>query len=61
MNWRISPEGAVFVTHPWEAGRDNSADWDSAMAMIIPEGIGEYKRRDTSHVDPFYEAHEGRL
>tara|TARA_Y100001954_G_scaffold107905_1_gene117249 strand:+ start:333 stop:1601 length:1269 start_codon:yes stop_codon:yes gene_type:complete len=52
MNWRISPEGAVFVTHPWEAGRDNSADWDSAMAMIIPKGIGKYKRRDTSHVDP---------
>ena len=52
MNWRISPEGAVFVTHPWEAGRDNSADWDSAMAMIIPKGYREYKRRDTSHVDP---------
>ena len=52
MTWRTSSEGAVFLTHPWEAGRDNSPDWDSSMAMINPEGVGEYSRRDTSHVDP---------
>ncbi|MGR3815807.1 MAG: MGH1-like glycoside hydrolase domain-containing protein [Cognatishimia activa] len=52
MKWRTSSEGAVFLTHPWEAGRDNSPDWDSSMAMINPEGVGEYSRRDTSHVDP---------
>lgn len=51
MAWR-SENGAIFVTHPWEAGRDNTADWDSAMAMIDPQGVGEYTRRDTSHVDP---------
>lgn len=51
MNWR-TVDGAVVVTHPWEAGRDNCADWDSAMAMIDPQGVGEYTRRDTGHVDP---------
>jgi len=52
MEWRASDQGAIFITHPWEAGRDNSADWDGAMAMIDPVGVGEYTRRDTSHVDP---------
>ncbi len=50
MAWR-AVDGAIVVTHPWEAGRDNCADWDSAMAMIEPSGVGEYTRRDTSHVD----------
>lgn len=50
MNWRLD-RGAVCVTHPWEAGRDNAPDWDVAMAAITPEGVGDYKRRDTSHVD----------
>ena len=52
MDWRCSDQGAIFITHPWEAGRDNSADWDGAMQMINPEGVGEYTRRDTGHVDP---------
>ncbi len=51
MDWR-SDQGAIFITHPWEAGRDNAPDWDSAMADIDPVGVGEYTRRDTSHVDP---------
>ena len=50
MTWR-SDEGAIFITHPWEAGRDNAPDWDAAMAAIDPVGVGEYTRRDTSHVD----------
>jgi len=50
MEWRLD-RGAVCVTHPWEAGRDNAPDWDVAMAAITPEGVGEYTRRDTSHVD----------
>jgi len=33
MEWRLD-RGAVCVTHPWEAGRDNAPDWDSAMAAI---------------------------
>ncbi len=51
MDWRLD-RGAVCVTHPWEAGRDNTPDWDEAMAGINPEGVGEYTRRDTSHVNP---------
>ena len=51
MDWRLD-RGAVCITHPWEAGRDNTPDWDGAMAGIDPTGVGEYKRRDTSHVDP---------
>jgi len=43
--------GAICVTHPWEAGRDNTPDWDQAMARIDASNVGEYQRRDTSHVD----------
>jgi len=50
MQWRLD-QGAVCITHPWEAGRDNAPDWDGAMAGITPDGVGEYKRRDTSHVN----------
>ncbi len=44
--------GAVAITHPWEAGRDNAPDWDGAMAAFEPEGVAPYTRRDTGHVDP---------
>lgn len=50
MTWRLD-EGAVCVTHPWEAGRDNAPDWDGAMKRINVKDVGEYTRRDTSHVD----------
>jgi hypothetical protein len=50
MDWRCD-RGRVFVTHPWEAGRDNAPDWDSAMAAIDPAGVMDYHRRDTDHVD----------
>ncbi len=50
MRWRLN-HGAVCATHPWETGRDNAPDWDGAMAAIDPIGVGEYTRRDTSHVD----------
>ena len=43
--------GAVAITHPWEAGRDNAPDWDEAMAGIDPQGVEPYTRRDTGHVD----------
>lgn len=52
MQWRTTEAGAVIATHPWEAGCDNCANWDSAMAMIDPVDVGAYTRRDTSHVDP---------
>ena len=51
MDWRCDG-GRIFVTHPWEAGRDNCPDWDAAMAAIDPVGVGPYTRRDTAHVDP---------
>ena len=50
MTWRLD-RGAVCTTHPWETGRDNAPDWDDAMAAITPEGVGDYTRRDTAHVD----------
>ncbi|MEM9603126.1 MAG: hypothetical protein AAGA11_09705 [Pseudomonadota bacterium] len=50
MDWRLDC-GAVCITHPWEAGRDNAPDWDIGMAAIDPVGVGTYTRRDISHVD----------
>ncbi|WP_028021566.1 MGH1-like glycoside hydrolase domain-containing protein [Enterovibrio calviensis] len=43
--------GAVASTHPWESGRDNAPDWDEASQAIDTSKVGEYQRRDTSHVD----------
>lgn len=50
IDWRLDRD-AVCITHPWEAGRDNAPDWDGAMSNLDPVGVGDYKRRDTSHVD----------
>ena len=51
MKWRFE-EGFVYISHPWEAGRDNAPDWDKALAKINPSGLAPYKRRDTDHVNP---------
>ena len=51
MKWRLDEFGAVCTTHPWEAGRDNAPDWDNSMARMDASDVGEYKRRDTSHVN----------
>ncbi|MEM1006536.1 MAG: hypothetical protein AAF496_07065 [Pseudomonadota bacterium] len=51
MQWRLDDHGAVCTTHPWEAGRDNAPDWDMAMARMDASDVGEYQRRDTSHVN----------
>ena len=45
-------EGLVALLHPWEAGRDNSIDWDEAFERVPIEGIAPYTRRDTQHADP---------
>ena len=45
-------EGLVAIIHPWEAGRDNSIDWDSPFDRVPTEGIAPYTRRDTQHADP---------
>lgn len=49
-DWRC-PEGVACVTHPWESGRDNCPDWDPGMANVDGSNVGDYKRRDTGHVD----------
>ncbi|NJO34508.1 MAG: L,D-transpeptidase family protein [Rhodospirillales bacterium] len=44
--------GVIGVVHPWESGRDNSADWDDAMRRVqIAPDLGSYQRRDTAHID----------
>ncbi len=45
-------QGVIGIVHPWESGRDNSADWDEAMAAVhVPPDLGSYQRRDTDHID----------
>lgn len=43
--------GLVAILHPWESGRDNSIDWDEALAAVPGEGVEPYVRRDLQHVD----------
>jgi len=42
----------VALIHPWEAGRDNSIDWDNAFERVPTDGVTPYTRRDTQHADP---------
>ncbi|MCI5086647.1 MAG: hypothetical protein MRY67_12065 [Rhodovulum sp.] len=44
--------GLVALLHPWESGRDNSADWDEAFARVPTDGVGTFTRRDTTHANP---------
>ena len=43
--------GVVAASHPWETGRDNCPDWDKPMAAIAVAKIGDYQRRDVSHIN----------
>ena len=43
--------GLVVAMHPWETGRDNSPEWDVPGEVIDVSGVGDYVRRDTSHLD----------
>ncbi len=43
--------GLVAILHPWESGRDNSIDWDEALARVPTDGVTPYRRRDTQHVN----------
>ena len=43
--------GLVMASHNWETGRDNSSEWDDALARVDTSAVGPYTRRDTSHVD----------
>ncbi|NKB75801.1 MAG: hypothetical protein GKR96_01865 [Gammaproteobacteria bacterium] len=44
--------GLVAIIHPWEAGRDNSVDWDVAFEEVPTEGVMPFTRRDTTHANP---------
>jgi glycogen debranching enzyme len=45
-------KGVIGVVHPWESGRDNSADWEEALMRVqVPADLGSYQRRDTAHID----------
>lgn len=43
--------GLVAIIHPWESGRDNSIDWDDALARVPVNGVGDFQRRDIDHTD----------
>jgi hypothetical protein len=43
--------GIVVAMHPWETGRDNSPEWDVPGEAIDVSNVGDYVRRDTSHLD----------
>ena len=43
--------GVVVAMHPWETGRDNSPEWDIPGEPIDVSAVGDYVRRDTSHLD----------
>jgi hypothetical protein len=43
--------GIVVAMHPWETGRDNSPEWDAPGEAIDVSNVGDYVRRDTSHLD----------
>ncbi|MEQ1725799.1 MAG: trehalase family glycosidase [Sphingopyxis sp.] len=43
--------GLAMAVHNWETGRDNSSEWDDALARVETTAVGRYQRRDTGHVD----------
>lgn len=47
------PEGTglVALIHPWESGRDNSVDWDTAFQRVPTDGVLPFQRRDLQHAD----------
>lgn len=44
--------GLVSIIHPWESGRDNSVDWDTAFERVPTVGVQTFTRRDTNHANP---------
>lgn len=43
--------GLVGILHNWESGRDNSPEWDAALARVPETTKTPIERRDTGHVD----------
>jgi glycogen debranching enzyme len=52
--------GLVAIIHPWESGRDNSNDWDNALARVPTDGVGSFTRRDTAHADASHRPTQGQ-
>lgn len=50
--------GVIAVSHPWESGRDNTPDWDAALAAVATDGVGAYTRRDLDVVDAAMRPHQ---
>ncbi|MBF9235432.1 amylo-alpha-1,6-glucosidase [Microvirga alba] len=50
--------GLIAILHPWESGRDNSVDWDEALARVPTDGVEPYQRRDTQHVNAGQRPHK---
>lgn len=44
--------GMVASLHPWETGRDNSAEWDVPLKNVPLDNLEPYKRLDTNHINP---------
>lgn len=44
--------GMVASLHPWETGRDNSAEWDISLKNVPLDNLKPYKRLDTNHINP---------
>lgn len=43
---------AICTVHPWETGRDNCPDWNTALAgMKVDSELPSYVRKDIEHVD----------
>jgi alpha,alpha-trehalase len=49
--------GLVCSYHPWETGRDNSPEWDAALAAVPASG-STFQRRDTALVDSDQRPHQ---
>ncbi|TNE27866.1 MAG: hypothetical protein EP349_08640 [Alphaproteobacteria bacterium] len=43
--------GLAETWHPWETGRDNSAEWEEALFRVSTDNLEPYHRRDTDLVD----------
>lgn len=40
-------DGLIATYHPWETGRDNSAEWEEALYKVPTDNLEPYQRRDT--------------
>lgn len=49
--------GLVCTYHPWETGRDNSAEWDNPF-LAVPTTETQFQRRDTGLIDSAERPHQ---